>query len=98
MSTATEVTDRKPEDSKDQDLTIIIKSMRGTKTFTFGKITKVVEVIAVAVREFGFAPDDKFDLVFPDKPGEPLDHNRTLVSYHIKDGTELLLTSIGGGV
>lgn len=87
------------EARSDHEITLVIKSMRGTaKTFTFDKTTKVSEVIDAAVKAFGFAAGDKFDLVFPDKPGEPLQHNRPLVSYHIVDGTELLLTSTGGGV
>lgn len=55
-------------------------------------------MIAKAVTAFGFTPGDKFELVLATKPGEPLPPERTLVSYHITDGTVLVLTAIGGGV
>jgi WXG100 protein secretion system (Wss), protein YukD len=77
---------------------ITIQSTRGTKEFTFSEQTKVAEVIATAVQAFGFAPGDKFELVLASHAGEPLRPERTLVSYHITDGTILILTAVGGGV
>jgi len=82
----------------DKELKIKIQSTRGTKEFSFAKETKIVEVIKKAVAEFGFAHTDKFDLVFATKPEEPLDPERTLVSYHVVDGTVFILTAVGGGV
>ena len=82
----------------DKTITIKIKSTRGTQEFTFEKQTKISEVIEEAVRVFGFAPGDRFELVLESNPGEPLRPERTLVSYHITDGTILVLTSIGSGV
>ena len=84
--------------ANDKNLEIKIQSTRGTKEFTFSKETKIAEVIAKAVTAFGFAPGDKFELVLAATPGEPLQPERTLVSYHITDGTVLVLTAIGGGV
>lgn len=84
--------------ANDKNLEIKIQSTRGTKEFSFPKATKIAEVIAQAVTVFGFAPGDKFELVLATKPGEPLQPERTLVSYHITDGTVLVLTAIGGGV
>ncbi len=37
-------------------------------------------------------------LVLATNPGEPLQPERPLVSYHVEDGTVLILTAIGGGV
>lgn len=82
----------------DKTLEIKIQSTRGTKDFTFTKETKIADVIAKAVTAFGFTPGDKFELVLASNPGEPLQPERTLVSYHITDGTVFILTSIGGGV
>jgi hypothetical protein len=82
----------------DKAFDIKIQSTRGTKDFSFPKETKVADVIAKAVEVFGFAPGDKFELVLASKPDEPLQPERPLVSYHIADGTVLILTAIGGGV
>jgi WXG100 protein secretion system (Wss), protein YukD len=82
----------------DNILKIKIQSTRGTKEFSFPKETKIAEVIAKAVEAFGFTPGDKFELVLASNPGEPLQPERTLVSYHITDGTALILTAVGGGV
>lgn len=84
--------------SSDKMLDFKIQSTRGTKDFSFAKETKIVDVIAAAVEAFGFAPGDKFELVLATNPEEPLQPQRTLVSYQIADGTILVLTAIGGGV
>lgn len=84
--------------ANDKNLQIKIQSTRGTKEFSFPKETKIAEVITEAIATFGFTPGDKFELVLATKPGEPLQPERTVVSYHIADGTVLVLTAIGGGV
>lgn len=88
------------EDKKGDDKTLEIKvqSTRGTKEFSFEKQTKVSAVIEAAVSAFGFALGDKFELVLASNPEQPLDPNRPLVSYHVTDGTVLVLTAVGGGV
>jgi hypothetical protein len=82
----------------DKTLEIKIQSTRGTQGFSFPKETKVADVIAAAVAAFGFAAGDKFELVLATNPAESLQPERPLVSYHIADGTVLVLTAIGGGV
>lgn len=79
-------------------LQIKIQSTRGTKDFSFEKQTKVAAVVAAAVTAFGFAPGDRFELVLASNPGEPMQPERPLVSYHVVDGSVLVLTAIGGGV
>jgi len=79
-------------------LDIKIQSTRGTKEFSFDKETRIEVVITTAITAFGFAPGDKFELVLATDPGEPLKPERTLASYHITDGTVLILTAVGGGV
>jgi hypothetical protein len=90
--------EKKNMSANDKTLDIKIQSTRGTKEFSFPKETKVADVITAAVAAFGFAPGDKFELVLASDPGQPLQPERTLVSYHITDGTVLVLTAIGGGV
>ncbi len=80
------------------DVSIIIQSTRGEKPFTYPKTTKISEVIEQAVAAFGFVKGDKFSLALASDPGTTLDPNRPLVSYHIVDGTKLILSAIGGGV
>lgn len=84
------------DDKKTIDLKI--QSTRGPKDFSFEKQIKIADVIAAAVSAFGFAPGDKFELVLASNTAEPLQPERTLVSYHITDGTVLILTAIGSGV
>ncbi len=84
--------------ANDKTLDIRIQSTRGTQDFSFAKETKIADVIIKAVAAFGFAPGDKFELVLASDPGQPLQPERTLVSYHIADGTVLILTAVGGGV
>ncbi|MBI5021132.1 MAG: hypothetical protein HZB59_06835 [Ignavibacteriales bacterium] len=83
---------------EDKTLQITIQSTRGSKEFSFDKETKISEVITAAISAFSFAPGDRFELVFANKPDEVLKPERPLVSYHIVDGTVLVLTAVGGGV
>ncbi len=82
----------------EHDVTIVIKSTRGSKEFTFRLETKVQNVIETAVKAFEFANTDKFQLALESQPGEPLQADRTLASYHVKNGTEFVLTGVGTGV
>lgn len=84
--------------NSDKTLEIKIQTTRGTREFSFSKETKIAEVIAAAVKAFDFAAGDRFELVLASNPGAPLQADRPLVSYHISDGTVLVLTAIGGGV
>jgi len=77
---------------------VTVQSTRGTKQFSFDRETKIQTVITDAVKAFDFAPGDKFQLVLATKPEETLQPERTLASYHIEDGTVLILTATGGGV
>lgn len=84
--------------SQKDSLNVTVQSTRGAKPFSFAKTAKISEVISAAVSAFGFAPGDRFELALASNPGEILLPERTLVSYHVMEGTVLLLTSIGGGV
>lgn len=83
----------------DHELTFKITALSGeSDIFTYEKSAKISDVIAGAIKRFKFSSNDKYDLVFKEKLGEPLEHNRTLASYGVKDGDEFVLTSTGGGV
>lgn len=84
--------------SDDKEIKVTIQTSRGTRDFLFPKESKISEVTAEVVKTFGFAPGDRFELVLASNPSQPLDPNRPLVSYHITDGTILILTSTGSGV
>jgi hypothetical protein len=82
----------------DAILTLTIKSSRGTLKKDFPKTDKISDVIEAARVEFKLAAGDRYDLVLADKPTEILEHQRTLVSYHLTDGAILTLTWTGSGV
>jgi hypothetical protein len=82
----------------DNTLNITIQSTRGSKEFSFPKQTKVAEAIDEAVRAFEFAAGDRFELALASNTEEALKPERPFISYHIEDGTVLILTAIGSGV
>lgn len=84
--------------ASDPEITLTIQTVNGDYTDTFAKQAKVSEVIARTVEHFGFAKLDRFELVLACDRKEPLDPHRTLVSYHLEDGTRLILTAIVSGV
>jgi hypothetical protein len=81
-----------------QSLTLTVIWADEDGEFTVPKTTKVSELITLAVTRFKLSPSDKYDLMLPSAGGQPLEHDRPLVSYHLKDGDQLLLTSTAGGV
>ena len=87
-----------PAIANDRTIDLMIQSTRGTRPLSFPKTAKVADVIEAARVAFDLAPGDRYDLVRADQPGEILQHERTLVSYHLADGTVLTLTWTGGGV
>jgi hypothetical protein len=84
--------------ANDKNLQLSISTSRGTKEFSFPKQTKVADVIHQVVTAFGFASGDRLQLVLASNPEEALQPERTLVSYHLTDGTKLILTAVGSGV
>jgi hypothetical protein len=87
------------EQKHDHDnITLRINSTRGTVDREFPKVAKIADVIVAAREAFGLAAGDHYQLVLADKPSEVLQPERTLVSYHLKDGTVLTLTWTGSGV
>ena len=79
-------------------ITITVETTRGPKTLTVNKTTKVSEVIAQVVSLAGFNPGDRFELFLKSDLQHALQAERPLVSYHVEDGTVLVLSQIGSGV
>jgi hypothetical protein len=98
MSNSNPPSNEGPKQHPRDDISVIIQSTRGTKPFDFPKTAKISDVIDQAVVAFGFVKGDKFSLALASDPGTALDPNRPLVSYHIVDGTQLILSATGGGV
>ena len=82
---------------QDKDITLEIISPQGKDSFTFRMTAKVSEVIEQARVKFGFEPGG---FILKRKTGnETLSPERTLVSYHLSDGDQLLLVpEMGSGV
>ena len=69
---------------------------RGTRSYTLPQQTKVSDLIAQAVADFGSAAGS-YSLVRPSHGDEPLDPQRPLVSYHLDPNEVLVLSAITGG-
>lgn len=82
----------------DRTIDLTIQSTRGRRNLSFPKTAKVADAIEAARVAFDLAAGDRYDLVRADLPGDILQHERTLVSYHLADGDVLTLTWTGGGV
>lgn len=79
----------------EQAITVIVKTSRGSDSFTFDKTTKVEEAIDEIRDHFELTGQGSFDLV-KEGDGDPLaPKDRPLVSFGLKDEAELVLT--GGG-
>ena len=82
----------------EKELELVVQSSRGSKEFTFSREAKIAEVITAAAQAFGFSASDTFRIVLASSPGQPLQPERTLVSYHLSDKVILVLTDVGSGV
>jgi hypothetical protein len=85
------------KDTDKQTLTLTIGTPKGTFTADFQKTAKVSDVIAAAIEKKGLAGSpSEFEVFFDETPLTPVD--RTLVSFHLKDGDTLLVAAQGQGV
>ena len=78
------------------DITVVVESRRGAKSFVCARRATVAEVLGAVARDFGMAHGDRLLLVPAASPGTALLAERTLDSYGIGDGTLLVLTAVGG--
>jgi hypothetical protein len=84
--------------ANDKTLTITVETTRGPQTLTVDKTAKVADVAIMAAKAAGLTTTDRFDLFLKSDLQHALLADRTLVSYHIVDGTVLVLSQIGSGV
>lgn len=78
-------------------ISVVIRSPRGSQTFSFAKAAKVAEVVEEARKKFGFEPGAF--VLKRERDGSVLAGDRPLVSYQIDDGETLLLVpEMGSGV
>jgi hypothetical protein len=83
--------------SNDQQLTLTIQTTKGVwENAVFSKTAKVSEILQQVITKFGFAADGNYKLKIKGAP-ENLEPQRTLVSYHLKDGDVLSFTDLGKG-
>jgi capsule polysaccharide modification protein KpsS len=83
--------------SNDKELTITILTPDGTFQETFLKTAKIQDVINAIIQKFNYAQNGRYELQF-NNGDDTLEPNRTLVSYHIKDGDQFIFTELGIGV
>lgn len=83
------------KEQAEKTVTVIIKTSRGSDTFTFEKTDTVVEAISEARDRFDLSGDGDFTLVREGNGDELSPEQRPLVSFDLPDEAELVLT--GGG-
>ncbi len=72
-------------------VTVILKTMKGDWETTFQKSTRVKDVILALKVHFRFPKDSKFILYKQASPEIDFKPDRALVNYNVKDGDILVL-------
>ena len=72
-------------------VTVILKTMKGDWETTFQKSTRVKDVILALKVHFRFPKDSKFTLYKQASPEIDFKPDRALVNYNVKDGDILVL-------
>jgi hypothetical protein len=85
----------KPNDKK---LSLVIQTGRGSADHKFRPEDKVEDVIAWAIDRFDLSSTEPWEVVRQATGGAPLEPQRTLGSYGLKDGEILIISAAGGGV
>jgi len=86
------------KDHEQHEIDLVIKTPLGVWRHRFPKTAKVQEVIDAVKQHFGFAANGSYDLRLESNPNQALKPERTLVSYHMKDGDVLVFSDLGVGV
>jgi hypothetical protein len=82
----------------DQEITVVLKGPEPDWEATFPKTAKIEDVIKAYVAKFGLSTKGKYELRLESDPNAALRPERTLVSYHIKDGDVLVFVDFGEAV
>lgn len=88
---------KKQKSKSDKEFTLTIITTRGEYEDTFSKTAKVQDVIDKVRDHFDLTGTGTFELLIEGSE-EELNPNRTLVSYGLEDGDELILTNDGKNV
>ena len=80
------------------DISVAIRTVKGDLERDFPKTTKIAAVIAAVVQHFNFNAEGKYELNTENDPDNPLDPNRPLVSFGLKDKNVLVFTDLGVAV
>ena len=79
----------------DGKITLKVATPAGIYEDTFEESTKVDEIIAIIVKAMNLVDGDAFELAFD---GEPLDPNKPIGVFGLKDGSVLDLIASGSAV
>ena len=77
---------------------ITIKTTQGDWETEFQKTDKIQDVLTAVLEHFSFADGESLALYLESDPDNPLEVERTLVSYKIENGDILDLSDFGVGV
>lgn len=88
----------KDKDKKDKKLRLLIQTGRGSAEHNFRPEDKVEDVIAWAIDRFDLSSTEPWEVVRQSTGGAPLEPQRTLEAYELKDGEILIISAAGGGV
>lgn len=87
--------EQKESGRNDSILSIVIKTTQGKWAIDFPKTAKVQDVINAVIQHFGFSTNGKYELRLEREPNTPMQPERPLVSYGVKDGDVLIFTDLG---
>lgn len=89
-------TEKKHTNNSDLTVTVFAPRTPDGRTFTFRRSERVGAAARTAADAFGYQPDG--NPTFATGEGVVLDRDKPLASTHVRNGDELELVDVGGGV
>ena len=86
------------EDKHDTNITILIRTPQKPWEHEFKSTTTIKQVIEDIVKHFSFAPNGAYELRLKTDENNPLNPDKTLENYGIKDGAIVIFTDLGVAV
>ncbi len=86
------------EDKHDTNITILIRTPQKPWEHEFKSTTTIKQVIEDIVKHFSFAPNGTYELRLKTDEDNPLEPDKTLENYGIKDGAIVIFTDLGVAV
>lgn len=96
MTVHGDTTDKKHTGNSELTVTVFAPRTPDGRTFTFQRSERVGATARVAADAFGYQPDG--NPTFATGEGVVLDRDKPLASARVRDGDELELVDVGGGV